>query len=538
MIKRKENKKTQMSRYLILILLLFGISQTKGQTVYQDVSNKAIYEFIDELANEQFIIINSAIKPYSRRFIAEKLQEASEKQDQLNKRQQKDLDFYLCDYNKELIIGIYDNKRFDIFYHSDSVFSMTINGILGAQGWNNENGINYHRWFGAETFGYVGKHVGIYASLRDNTEKIRLADTNVLTIRHGGKYRAGDYSESRGGITLSWKWGTIGLVKDYIEWGTNYRYPNIVSSKAPSVAQIKLHLYPTDWFEFCYFHGWLVSEVVDSSRSYNYNGVQRNVYHGKYMAANMFIFKPWQKLNLGFGNSIIYSDIGVHPAYLNPLMFYKSVDHTYNGATNTAGQNSQMFFNLSGRFLPKTHLYYSMFIDVMSFGTLFDKEEHANHWSMQGGVKISNILPNTSLTLEYTRTNPLAYKNDNLTTLYNSNWYNLGHYLGDNARGVYLALDIKPLSQLYISLWYALNQKGPDYPYVRENEKVLGIPYMESIEWEQQLIGLKGSYQFLNDFFIFAEIEKQDITGNYERYNSEYYWGNTLTLSFGLNYGF
>lgn len=526
------------NKFFLLTLLIFFNITLSGQTVYQDVSNKAIYEFLDELANEQIISINSVIKPYSRQLIADKLFEASQQTGKLNKRQRDEIAFYLKDFNKELCIGKYDNKRFDILYHSDSTFKITVNGILGGQGWQNENGFNYHRWFGAETFGYAGKNFGFYASLRDNTEKFRLADTGNVTIRKGGKYRGGDYSEMRAGVSLNWKWGALTLAKDHIEWGTNYRYPNIISSKAPSFAHIRLHLYPVEWFEFNYFHGWLASEIVDSTRSYNYNGVQRNVFHGKYLAANMFTVKPWQKLNFSFGNSIVYSDIGVHPAYLIPFMFYKSVDHTYNGATNKAGQNSAMFFDISTRFIPKVHLYYSMYIDVMSFGTVFDKDEHANHWSMQGGFRISNLIPNTTLTFEYTRTNPLTYKNDVQSTLYNSNWYNLGHFIKDNARGIYTAIEYRPVSRLNLKTWIALNQKGPDYPYIRESEKVLGIPFMEQIEWEQQLIGFKASYQLLNDFFIFAEIEKQNVTGNYERYNSEYYWGNTVTYSFGMNFGF
>jgi hypothetical protein len=520
-----------------VFILLLKVN-VNAQIVYHDVNNKAVYEFLDELSNDGLISLNSAIKPYSRKLIAEKLYEVSSLDSGLNSRQIKELAFYRRDFNKELTIGKFKDKRFDVFYYSDSLFTLSVNGILGAQGWQNENGTNYHRWYGAEAFSYVGKHLGIYASLRDNTEKMPLADTGYITIRNGGKYRAGDYSEMRGGISLSWKWGSLSLVKDHMEWGTNYRYPNIISSKAPSFAHVKLHLAPVKWFEFNYFHGWLVSEIVDSSRSYNYNGVQRNVYHGKYMAANMFTFKPWQKLNFSFGNSIVYSDIGVQPAYLIPFMFYKSVDHTYNGATNTAGQNSQMFFDISSRLIPKVHMYYSMFMDVLSFSTVFNENEHANHWSMQGGVRISNLIQNTIFTFEYTRTNPLAYKNDNVTTLYNSNWYNLGHYLNDNAQGIYASIDFKPISRMQLTGWFALNQKGPDYPYIRESEKVLGIDFMESVEWEQQLIGLKASYQILNDLFVFAEIEKQNVKGNYERYNAPYYRGNTSTYSFGLNFGF
>ena len=136
-----------------------------------------------------------------------------------------------------------------------------------------------------------------------------------------------------------------------------------------------------------------------------------------------------------------------------------------------------------------------------------------------------------SITLEYIRTNPLAYKNDNLTTLYNSNWYNLGHYLKDNAREIYLAADYKPLSKIQLSGWYSFAQKGPDYPYIRQKEKVLGIPFLEDTMWEQTEFGFNVNYQLLNDVFLFADLIKRNIKGDYERYNSSYFWKNTLTYS-------
>jgi hypothetical protein len=526
-------------RFLSLALLtLCCFPALQSQVVYEDVANKAVYDFLDEMGNEHIIRLNSAVKPYSRSFIAEKLMEIKQVEAQLNRRQQYELNFYLKDFNKELLPGKFRPKRFDVFYYKDTLFTFSLNGIIGGQGWKNENGINYHRYYGAEAFAYAGKHLGIYASLRDNTEKIPLADTGKITLRNGGKYRGTDYSEMRGGFTWGWKWGEVALVKDHIEWGNSYRYPNIVSSKAPSFAQVRLHLKPVEWFEFNYFHGWLVSEIVDSSRSYNYNGVQRNVFHNKYMAANMFTFIPWKRLNLSVGNSVIYSDQGLNPAYFIPVFFYKSVDHTYNGNTNAAGQNSQMFFDLSCRLIPKVHVYYSMFIDVLSFHTLFNTDENANHWSLLGGFRYSNLLPNMSLTVEYVHNNPLVYKNDNLTTLYNSNWYNLGHYLGDNAREIYFALDYRPFATIKCTAWYSFAQKGPDYPYIRDRAAVLGKKFMESVEWEQNQLGLTLQYQVINDLFIFVEVQKQTVSGNYERYNSEYYQGNTLTGSFGMNFGF
>ena len=99
----------------ILILLIFSSFTSHSQVVYEHISRKSIYDFLDELANAKLIEINSAVKPYSRVFIAEKLQEASQKQDQLNKRQQKDLEFYMKDYRLELQANTTGMKPLNIF---------------------------------------------------------------------------------------------------------------------------------------------------------------------------------------------------------------------------------------------------------------------------------------------------------------------------------------------------------------------------------------------------------------------------------------
>ena len=83
------------------------------------------------------------------------------------------------------------------------------------------------------------------------------------------------------------------------------------------------------------------------ARSYYDSDTPREVYRPKYIAANMFTFTPWKRLNISVGNSIVYSDMNVHPAYLIPVLFYKSVDHTLNQGIDN--QNSQMFFDVSSR---------------------------------------------------------------------------------------------------------------------------------------------------------------------------------------------
>ena len=155
---------------LLTIFLFLQKSQNHAQTVYYHIQNEALYDYLDECANAGLIELNSAVKPYSRLFIAGKLASLDPLRGQLNKRQQMDLDFYLKDFNKERMPDKHFDRRFDIFYYKDSLFTFSANLILGAEYHINENGSAPFWWNGAEIFSYVG-NLGIYVSLRDHHDK-------------------------------------------------------------------------------------------------------------------------------------------------------------------------------------------------------------------------------------------------------------------------------------------------------------------------------------------------------------------------------
>jgi len=93
------------------------------------------------------------------------------------------------------------------------------------------------------------------------------------------------------------------------------------------------------------------------SGAINYGYATREVMHHKYIAANIFTIEPFKRLYISLGNSVVYSDVGVHAAYLIPVMFYKSIDHTLNGTSNYSGQNAQMYFDISSRQIKYLHVY-------------------------------------------------------------------------------------------------------------------------------------------------------------------------------------
>ena len=599
-------------RKLFTLLGCLVVFASTAQVVYEDINNTGIYDFLDEMANLKVISLNSVVKPYSRHYIAEKLVEVREyvsgfksqvsgfksqvsgdkKPYMLNKRQLKELEFYLQDYQIDLRCENSNHKRqkgsvekdtlnselstqnpepgtsctldYDhklgflfkkkpafavplnplAFQYRDRLFTLSVRPILGFQWMSNQNAAEYHRWWGGSMFGYIGKNFGFYANLRDNNESTPLDKPEYLTLREGHVYKGNpnggvDFFEMKGGITVSWNWGSFSLVNDRMSWGNNIHGANIISDKAPPFPYVQLHLNPVKWFDFYYIHGWLNSDVVDSSRSYTTStGVYRTVYRQKYIAANMFTFTPWKRLDLSFGNSIIYSDINVHPLYLIPFMFFNAVDATRTNYNNDAGSNTQLFFDVSSRNIKHLHLYVTLFIDELKASRIKDPNL-LNFTSWKAGFTLSGWpLRNLSLMAEWTKTNPMTYKHYIETTTFASNGYTMGNYLRDNSMEIYMALAYKPIRGLTLKLSGNLAQHGTDLPYDNNNGyPVDGVPFMGEKVWENQELAFSARYEYISNGYFFLEYAHANHSGDV-RYNPAFMHGKTDTFTIGLNYGF
>ena len=584
----------QMKKTLTVLVFLLPWLPVFCQVVYEDVSNAGIYEYLDELANLKLITLNSAVKPYSRKYIADKLQDARSADEllksnpggqthRLNDRQQKELHFYLQDFQLDTsplpvaghaspvtdhespvtphashLADDYDYKLSFLlkaqpdmvvalnplgFHYKDSLFTLSIRPILGVQWMTNNNGSVYHRWWGGSMYGYIGKNFGFYANLRDNNASVAMARPEYFTPEPGAVYKYSDngsvyYSEMRGGIVASVRWGSIGILNDRMVWGDNYHGANILSGKAPAFPYIQLHLNPAKWFDFNYMHGWLNSNVIDSSRSYYAGTIYRQVYRNKYIAANMFTLIPWRGLNLSVGNSIIYSDINVNPIYLIPFLFYNSADATKNNYTNNSGSNSQLFFNLSTRQIRHLHFFVSLYIDDWKMSRVMNRNEH-NFTSLKTGFKLSDFpIQNLAFSAEYTRTQPMTYDHYIPSTTFSSNDYILGNYLRENSQEIYLALSFHPLRGVLINASYTIAQHGDDVPYrIDAGYAVDQVPFLKNKTWQNHSFEFSARYEFVSNGYFFIAYLNSAREGE-ERYQPEVMKGTTNTFSTGINIGF
>ena len=566
-----------MQKKILFIILAISSLILSAQDIPEHISYTKIYDFLDELANDGIIELNSVAKPYSRMMITEKLLIANAEKQYLNKRQQAELAFFLNEFaleqNKlpDAMIHLWKNDRSKAAFvqpainYKDSLFRARITPILGMHITSNANGNIIKRWYGAEFQTMMGKHLSVYGSLRDiSIQGALLADIHYLNDLAGYEYKessaGGDFSDSRGGIKYDWNWGSVGLVKDNVIWGDNYHGSNILSGRAPSFPMLTLHLKPAKWFEMQYFHGWLVSNVLDSTRYYLDNlDVRHYRMANKFIAANMFTFTPFPKLNISVGNSIIYAEANVQAAYFIPIAFYKSLDHTLTkGITGLENQNSQVFFNISSRNIKHLHLFSSVYADEVNFSRFLPSSEDKNPISYKVGANLSNFpIQNLSITGEFTRTNIINYKHSIPVLSWSSNGYNLGHYLADNSQEIYFAVTYKPIRGLDLNLSYVDAKHGNEYDYNRANIiKIISQPSLGDIIWSNQTVGFKAQYEVINNTYVILNIDYSDING-YDTnstaitgevikdaqgylnlFTPTYLQGKNTTITVGLSFGF
>ena len=471
------------------------------------------------------------------------------------------------------------------FHYADKWFECKINPILGMDLTMNRHGMVMHRWYGAEIRADIVDHLAVWGSIRDHSYSGEFLDKEYYkSIRsstregallsqpgflnnlpaggyHGASYGADD-AEIRAGIkAYSW-WGSIGLVKDNLQWGDSYYSSNIISNRALSFPMIELKLKPVSWFRLDYIHGFLASMVADSTKYYlEYDAEtdsDKKIYRqaNKYLAANMLTFTPVKGLDLSVGSAVIYGTSNMFAAFSLPISFFNSTDFQLASGGKFENENSQIFLNISTRNLKHTHFYASVFVDEFSFGRLKKSNPEHNPISWKVGGRVSNWpIKNLSLTAEFTRTNALVYDQSYPTHTWASNGYNLGHYLGDNAQEVYVALAYKPVRGLSLTLSYVNAMKYNDYDYVRKYgfDIISQKPFNEKV-WRNDEVKLHAVYEVVNNAYAFLDFGwnnargftptseaipgemRLDAQGYLKRYTPAFYWGQNFTVKMGFSF--
>lgn len=591
------------------VLLCFFVCQpTRAQAIPVPMQYTEVYDYIDELITDGVITRQTAVRPYTRKQVADMLVEAEQADSILNRRQKKDLAFYLNVFALERdtistnFVQYTDRRTFNLslanpqfsYLTKNKLFNMSIEPILGMDLYGSKKGLIIKRWWGADLKMDIAHHVSIWGSLRDisyngtaalsdkyfandyaKIDGAKITKPGYLNNLAGVQYKeanyGGDFSDSKGGISLYSWWGSIALQRENIRWGDSYHCSNILSGRNPAVPMLLLQLTPCRWFQFDYFHAWLVSNVLDSTNYYVENTTTGGTYKhyrpaNKFMAANMFTFTPIKYVSFSFGNSIVYAERNVQAAYFIPFAFYKSLDHLLTKGLSVENQNSQLFGSLSVRPWDHIQLYTSIYVDEFKLARLKKSNPENNLVSYLVGFNWSG-WPLTGLSLkgEFMRSYIACYTHSIDVLTWASNGYNMGHYMGDNAQSIYVELAYRPIRGMRLKLTYTDDTKFNSYAYLRRGGKDGGIsqtiaqkPFDKAI-YRNDEVALDGIYEVHPNMYlrvnltynnargydnleqtIVSEDAGEKCTAQYylNKFCPAYYQGHNFTAVVGFSFGF
>jgi hypothetical protein len=516
---------------ILVICLVITSFVSVAQVVYENPNNP-VYKYLSRQAQMGNIEYNDLIQPISRRDIVAYLNTLQANADKLTPREQKELNFYLrefSEFNEDFKDSTtffrkdqYNRWRFlsvknkDFFLRGDPALTFeTINGG-GKNVFKTATGLTF--------WGHAGKHFGYQVYFQDITEKGDGIDslkrftpeTGILrTANINQNSKSVNYSDIRGSISYSWSNGSISVGKDQMLWGYGENGRVVLSDKSPSYPMIRFDYSPLKWLRFNYMHAWLNSAVIDSARSYSKGndlfGDNREMYIKKYFVSHTLTFLPAKGLSLSVGESMIYSD-DFDAGYLLPIMFFKAYDQYQSRYKLSTGSNGQFFFNVSSRnFIPKTHLYASLFIDEIRTGSIFNKAKSRNQLGYTIGASRTDVgISYLTLGLEYTRINPFVYNNLIPAQTYTNQSYLLGDWMGQNADRLTAWATYNPMPRLTTTIQLNYIRKGRDGGLFAQYWAEPQPPFLSEgpVETQKQLL-IQANYELLNKLYIKTSYQRQ-----------------------------
>ncbi|NUN07790.1 MAG: hypothetical protein HUU54_01280 [Ignavibacteriaceae bacterium] len=547
---------------LFISLSLFPLD-SKAQEVFLRYDHP-VHEFLERLDARGIIKLNTEVKPISRRVAAKFLSEIENSVIELNPVEKDEFLFLKSEFANELgmsrkggslewnpfnIDSMGVQERTFMYSYSDENFVMRIRPVLGYGERYIAGESNKIRWPGINFYGYASDWLGASFEYVDFGESGNSVDAKKKYSPLTGAFinnqtsNTYEYSDLKGSLTFSWDWGYLSIIKDYQTWGQGRYGQVILSDKAPSFAQVRLHVSPVPWFRFYYYQGWLNSQIKDSSNAY-YTHIGSEIsepvipFRDKYIVSNLASFSVLPVLDISVGNAFVYGP-NFRIETLIPIMYYKALDHNTGRIAGDDG-NGMLFADYKLKYPVNTVFYASFYVDVINFRDLLNGRTD-NQWIAftLGGKRYDVIFDNLDINIEYTRMNPWVYENRNQLTDYKHLNYQLGHWLGQNADQLRLQFNYSHMRGLKYKLYFERVRKGIEADIARayKPEKYGVVNFLESPLREDYRYGIDVTYEWIHDLKSRLYFEYSDISDEDASRTPKYLLGKVTSFGFGLSYG-
>ena len=233
-------------------------------------------------------------------------------------------------------------------------------------------------------------------------------------------------------------------------------------------------------------------------------------YASKYMANHYLSWNVSNTLNLGFFESVVWTDSnnrGFDVNFVNPIIFYRSVEF----ASSSKSGNALLGFTSKYKWSNQINLYGQFLIDEFSFGDVKGGDNSwKNKFGYQIGAKYFNAfkVKDLLLQLEYNHVRPYVYSHSAVITNYGHNNQSLGHQWGGNFNEL-IAIGRYHKGRYYADVKLTIGKRGFDFDTTEDDYNYGGNIYKSYDENRPYDSGVKVGQGNKTNIFI------ADIQGGY-----------------------
>ena len=487
---KEENEYLSVMNFqrIIWAALMFGIGTNAfAQDADLPLQHEA-YHFIDRLDIKGVTggTVHTDQKPYSRQAVSEIFAAADTSAMKPTEREwlrltrlSADDDFANANAKKGVLKYFFKNQR-DLFHYANGkvrLYANVIGHIAGGMDQHNytlDNSqiglFNYRNSRGVQLRGSISNRLGFFTEVSENQAKLpqfvrgSYADLGVLYGQNFVKTfdvapnTGFDYFTARGYVTYSpGKQFRLKLGKDRAFLGNGHQ-SLLLNDQATDYFFLNLN---TRIWKLEYINHFALMTDFIKGKPDGYGTFPK-----KYAVMHELNYKPWKQFSVGLFESVVYSphlpggNRGFELEYMNPLIFYRSVEQSLGSP-----DNSMLGLHWKLNALKRFQHYGQFLLDDLNFrNRTIGPGYVGNKFGYQFGIKYIDAfwLRGLDLQMEYNWVRPYTYSHFNPSASYSHYGQPLGYAYGANAHDVNLILRYQPFPRWSALLMMNSVLKGRD----------------------------------------------------------------------------
>ena len=409
-------------------------------------SRVAIGSFLDSMAGNE--VLTSKADEFNNGYLSNDNWQWTETHDNLNP---KPIWNTIYKYKSDFLYGADKNKYISI--HVNPVLNLSIGGESA------DSRYTYINTRGIQIQGMIDEKVGFYTFLGENQKRSPLyvrdwVGQNRVVPGEGFWKSYGDkgydFFTATGYISFNaTKHINFQFGHDRQFWGDGYR-SMVISDFSPPSLFLKIN---TNVWRLNYTN--LFTQIFADAYGQSGGSIGNTQFPKKYLVAHRLSFNIGKNVNLGVSESIVFGredSLGNNHfelAYLNPIIFYRSLEHQ-NGSLD----NALIALDAKWNFLKHFSLYGQMMFDEMKVDEFINnKGWWGNKFGYQLGLKYIDVLnvSNLDLQLEYNAARPYTYTHSTIYSNYANYRQPVAHPIGANFKEFIAIVKYQPIPKLSLT---------------------------------------------------------------------------------------